>query len=143
MNIVKKFAAALLIATSLMFTGCGQGQIGYLDVNKVMEESPRVKTLMSEAEGKIKEAQQKLEQDVAAKPDMSQEEMAKLQADYQRKLAGINQAYASQVQSRMNVVIEEISREKNVDVVIANPADDKILFQGGIDVTADVISKMQ
>ena len=143
MNIVKKFAAALLIATSLMFTGCGQGQIGYLDVNKVMEESPRVKTLMSEAESKIKEAQQKLEQDVAAKPDMSQEERAKLQADYQRKLAGINQAYASQVQSRMNVVIEEISREKNVDVVIANPADDKILFQGGIDVTADVISKMQ
>ena len=124
-------------------TGCGQGQIGCVDVNKVMDEAPRVKTLLEEADGKIKEAQTKFEQDRAANPNMSEEDAAKLQMDFQRKLQGINQAYTSQIQSRMNVVIEELSREKNLDVVVANPADQKILFQGGIDVTADVIKKMQ
>lgn len=63
--------------------------------------------------------------------------------DFQRKLEGINQAYASQIKSRMDVVIEEISREKNIDVVVNNSEDQKILFKGGIDITQDVINKMQ
>lgn len=143
MKFVNKLAAATLLATSLLLSGCGQGQIGAVDVNKVMTEAPRVKTLMAEAETKVKEAQQKFEQDRAAKPDMTEEEAAKLQIDFQRKLEGINQAYTSQIQNRMNVVIEEISREKNIDIVIANPADQKMLYHGGIDVTDEVIKKMQ
>ena len=143
MNIAKKFAAAGLLAVSLMMTGCGQGQIGCVDVSKVMAEAPRVKTLMDEAEAKMKEAQQKYEQEVAAKPDMSQEEAAKLQGELQRKLIGINQATSTQIKSRLDVVVGEIAQAKNLDVVISNPADEKILFQGGVDVTDDVIKKMQ
>ena len=143
MKILNKLAAATLLATSLLMSGCGQGQIGAVDVNKVMKDAPRVKTLMAEAETKIKDAQQKFEQDRAAKPDMTDEELTKLQMDFQRKIEGINQAYASQIQNRMRVVIEEISQQKNIDVVIANPADQKILYQGGIDVTDEVIKKMQ
>ena len=143
MNFANKLAATALLAVSLVMTGCGEAQIGCVDINKVMEEAPRVKTLMSEAETKVNDAQQKFDQEVAAKPDMTEEESAKAQMDFQRKLDGINQAYAAQIKNRMDVVIEEISREKNIDVVIANPADQKILFQGGIDVTDDVIKKMQ
>ena len=143
MNIASKLAATAVLAASLLLTGCGQGQIGYVDVNKIMEEAPRVKTLMTEAEGKIAEAQQKFDQDRAAKPEMSEEEAQKLVTDFQRKITGINQAYASQIKSRLDVVIEEISREKNIDVVIANSPDQKVIYQGGIDVTADVIKKMQ
>ena len=143
MNLTKKFAAATLLAVSLIFSGCGQAQIGCVDVDKVMKESPRVKTLMTEAENKFKEAQDKFEQEVAAKPDMPEEERAKLQGDYQRKLVGINQATSTQIRSRMDVVISEIAQQKNIDVVVANPADQKILFQGGIDITDDVIKKMQ
>ena len=143
MKFVNKLAAATLLATSLLMSGCGQGQIGAVDVDKVMKDAPRVKTLMTEAETKIKDAQQKFEQDRAAKPDMTEEEFAKLQMDFQRKIEGINQAYASQIQNRMNVVIEEISRQKNIDVVIANPAEQKMLYHGGIDVTDEVIKKMQ
>ena len=143
MNLAGKLAATALLASSLLLSGCGQAQIGCVDVNKVMEEAPRVKTLMSEAETKLKEAQQKFEQDVAAKPDMPEEERAKLQADFQRKLMGINQATSTQIKSRMDIVIGELAQEKNIDVVIANSEDQKILFQGGIDITADVIKKMQ
>lgn len=143
MNFAKKFAAVALLATSLVFTGCGQDQIGYVDINKVMEEAPRVKTIMADAETKMKEAEQKFEQDRAAKPDMPQEDLAKMQMDFQRKISGINQAAASQIQSRVNVVVGEISQSKNIGVVIANSPDQKVLFKGGIDITQDVINKMQ
>ena len=143
MNFANKLAATALLASTLLLSGCGQGQIAAVDVDKVMADAPRVKTLMSEAETKIKDAQQKFEQDAAAKPDMTDEETAKLQMDFQRKLEGINQAYASQIRSRMDVVIEEISREKNIDVVINNSESDKLIFHGAIDVTDDVIKKMQ
>ena len=142
MNIAKKLAAVALLASSLIFTGCGQTQIGSVDVDKVMEESPRVKTLMAEAEGKIKEAQEKFQQDYEGK-ELSQEDAMKLQMDFQRKIQGINQGYASQIRSRMDVVINEISQEKNIDVVINNSASDKLIFKGAIDITDDVIKKMQ
>lgn len=143
MNIAKKLAATMLLASSLILTGCGQAQIGAVDVNKVMEEAPRVQKLMEEAQTKITDAQQKFEQDTAAKPDMTEEESLKMQMDFQRKLEGINQAYATQIKSRMDVVIEEISREKNIDVVINNSDDQKLIFHGAIDVTDEVIKKMQ
>ena len=142
MNVGKKLAAVALLASSLMIAGCGEGQIGAVDVEKVMAEAPRVKTLMTEAQGKVTEAQQKFEQDTANK-ELSDEEAMKIQSDFQRKLEGINQAYASQIKSRMDVVIDEISREKNIDVVINNSKEQKLIFHGAIDITQDVINKMQ
>jgi len=143
MNFAGKLAATALLASSLILSGCGQAQIGAVNVTKIMEEAPRVKTLTSEAETKVKEAQQKFEQDMADKPDMTDEEKLKLQMDFQRKLDGINQAYAAQIKNRMDVVIEEISREKNIDVVINNSKDQELIFHGAIDVTEEVIKKMQ
>ena len=142
MNLGKKLAAVALLASSLMIAGCGEGQIGCVDVEKVMTEAPRVKTLMEEAQGKVTETQQKFEQDNANK-ELTDEEAMKVQMDFQRKLEGINKAYAAQIKSRMDVVIEEISREKNIDVVINNSAEQKLIFHGAIDITQDVINKMQ
>ena len=142
MNLAKKMAAVALFASSLILTGCGQSQIGSVDVDRVMAEAPRVKTLMTEAEGKIKEAQEKFQKDYEGK-ELSEEDSLKLQMDFQRKLEGINQGYASQIKSRMDVVINEISQEKNIDVVLSNAKNDKTIFQGAIDITDDVIKKMQ
>lgn len=140
--IARKLAAVALLASSLIFTGCGDAQMGSVDVDKIMAEAPRVKTLMTEAEGKVKEVQEKFEQDYGDK-ELTEEEAAKAQMEFQRKLEAINQGYASQIKSRMDVVIDEVAREKNIDVVISNSADNKLIFQGAIDVTDDVIKKMQ
>lgn len=142
MNFAKKLAAVALLASSLLIAGCGAGQIASVDVEKIMAEAPRVKKLMEEAQSKVTAEQQKFEQENSGK-ELSDEEALKVQMDFQRKLEGINQAYASQIKSRMDVVIEEISREKNIDVVVNNSEDQKILFKGGIDITQDVINKMQ
>ena len=143
MNFTKKLAATALLTASLILSGCGQAQIGSVDVDKVMKDAPRVKTLLAEAEGKVKEAEQKFQEDYANKDNMSEEDLAKVQMDFQRKLESINQAYASQIRNRMDVVVEEISREKNIDVVINNSAEQPMIFHGNIDVTDDVIKKMQ
>lgn len=142
MNFAKKLAATLLFASTLIFTGCGQGQIGSVDVEKVMTEAPRVKTLMTEAENKIKEAQEKYQQEYGNK-ELTEEEATKARQDLQRKLEGIHQATVTQVKNRMDVVIEEISRQKDIDVVINSSEDDKLIFHGAIDITNDVIQKMQ
>ncbi len=142
MNFAKKLAAVALLASSLLIAGCGAGQIASVDVEKIMAEAPRVKKLMEEAQSKVTAEQQKFEQENAGK-ELSDEEALKVQMDFQRKLESINQAYATQIKSRMDVVIEEISREKNIDVVVNNSEDQKILFKGGIDITNDVIKKMQ
>ena len=142
MNFAKKLAAVALLASSLLTAGCGAGQIASVDVEKIMAEAPRVKKLMEEAQSKVTAEQQKFEQENSGK-ELSDEEAFKVQMDFQRKLESINQAYASQIKSRMDVVIEEISREKNIDVVVNNSEDQKILFKGGIDITQDVINKMQ
>ncbi|MBE8950406.1 MAG: OmpH family outer membrane protein [Quinella sp. 3Q1] len=142
MNIAKKMAAVALLASSMLIAGCGEGQVGSVDVEKVMEEAPRVKTLMEEAQGKITAEQQKFEQENANK-QMTDEEALKAQMDFQRKLENINQGYASQIKSRIDVVVSEISREKNIDVVINNSKNQKLIFHGTIDITQDVINKMQ
>lgn len=142
MNLAKKLAAVALLASSLILTGCGQAQIGSVDVDKIMTEAPRVKTLLTEAEGKIKETQEKFQKDYEGK-ELSEEDSIKLQMDFQRKLEGINQGYASQIKSRMDVVINEVAQEKNIDVVLSNSKNDKTIFKGAIDITDDVIKKMQ
>ena len=142
MNLAKKLAAVALLASSLVLTGCGQAQIGSVDVDRVMAEAPRVKTLMTEAEGKIKEAQEKFQKDYGEQ-ELSEEDSVKLQMDFQRKLEGINQGYATQIKSRMDVVINEIAQEKNIDVVLSNVTNDRTIFHGAIDITDDVIRKMQ
>ena len=142
MNLTKKLAAVAIFAASLILTGCGQSQIGSVDVDKIMKDAPRVKTLMTEAENKIKETQEKFQQEYGDK-EMTEEETLKAQMEFQRKIEGINQGYASQIKSRMDVVIDEIAKEKNIDVVLSNSAEDKAIFHGAIDITDDVIKKMQ
>lgn len=132
-----------MLAVSVLMTGCGDAKIGAIDVTKVMDEAPRVKTLMAEAEAKAKEAQENYEKEYANKPDLTEADVQKAQADLQRKLIGINQAYTAQIKNRLDVVLEEIAREKNIDVVISNAAEDKMIFHGAIDVTDEVIKKMQ
>ena len=105
MNVAKKLAAVALVASSLIISGCGEGQIGAVDVSKVMTEAPRVKKLMEEAQTKVTEEQNKFEQANAGK-ELTDEEAFKAQMDFQRKLESINQAYAAQIKSRMDVVIE-------------------------------------
>ncbi len=140
---IKKFLAAGLVAISLLATGCGKAQIGYVNGNKIMEEAPQIKNVLAEAESKIKDIQTKAEEDFAKKPDMTDEERQKSLQDVERKVAGINQAYSTQLKQKLDAALADISKQKNLDVVIDSSDTQKLIFMGGIDVTEDVIKKLQ
>lgn len=139
MKFNKKFLATALLASTLLMTGCGQANIGYIDVAKV-EETPQMTAIIDEGHKKIQELQEQNKKDSEGK---SEEEVAKLQEDFQRKAMGIQQSYDTQLKHKLDTVLDEISKSKEIDVVIESSKDVRIVISGGIDLTDEVVKKLQ
>ena len=129
MNYFSKAAAAVLVTASICAAGCGQVHIGTLDRARVQEEAPGIKT----------EAQEKFK----ANPNMTQEEAQQLQMETQRKLAGLNQMYSIQLEQKLNVAVEDIVKEKKLDIVMDSSKTYPSVITGGVDITDEVIGKLQ
>ena len=143
MDLSRKIKAGALIAAALAFTGCGTVNIGYVDGAKVMSEAPQIKNIMDEGAKKIEELQQEAAAEIENNPDWTDEEINKARTDTQRKLIGINQAYATQLQHKLNEALAVIAQEKKLDVVVDSSESQPIVLEGGIDLTAEVIQKLQ
>ena len=143
MKLYKKFLVICVLAFSAIASGFGNTQIGYVDGERVMKEAPQVQKVLEEGKQKIEAVQKEAEEELAKKTDMTPEELAKAQADIQRKVMGMNQAYATQLKAKLDVAMQEISKAKNLDVVIDNSNSQKLIFMGGVDVTDEVIQKLQ
>ncbi len=139
MKFNKKFLATALLASTLLMTGCGQANIGYIDVAKV-EETPQMTAIIDEGHKKIQELQEQNKKDSEGK---SEEEVAKLQEDFQRKAMGIQQSYDTQLKHKLDTVLDEISKSKEIGVVIESSKDVRIVISGGIDLTDEVVKKLQ
>ena len=132
-----------VMASALLLGGCGQVKVGYVNESRLAEEAPQIKATMEEGTKKLEETQAELEKKFRENPDMSQEEMQKLQQEAQRKAMGLNQQYMTQIQQKMDVALAEIAKEKKLDVVVDNEGLQKSVLLGGIDVTDEVIKKLQ
>lgn len=119
--------AAAFAATMLM-SGCGQVKIGYIEGSRVMQEAPQVKSLVDEGNQKINEAR---------------EEAQKTQAEAQRKMASLNQSYQMQLQQKVSAALQDIAKEKKLDVVVDSEKEQPTALMGCVDVTDDVIAKLQ
>ena len=109
--------AAAFAATMLM-SGCGQVKIGYIEGSRVMQEAPQVKSLVDEGNQKINEAREEAQKSLQDNPDMSQEDAQKTQAEAQRKMASLNQSYQMQLQQKVSAALQDIAKEKKLDVVV-------------------------
>ncbi len=143
MDLSKKIKIGALIAVTLAFTGCGSVNIGYVDGAKVMNEAPQIKAVMDEGAKKIEELQQETATQIENNPDWTDEEISKAREDTQRRLIGVNQAYATQLQHKLNEALAVIAQEKKLDVVVDSSESQPIVLEGGVDVTAEVIQKLQ
>lgn len=142
MKIKKKtgLLASALIASVMLVSGCGQAKIGYIDIVRVVDEAPQMKTAMEDANQKMIDMQQEIENELAAKGDELTEE------DYeaaQRKLVSINQVYMTQMKQKLDAASAEVVKEKELDVIMETAPEQKAVFYGGIDVTDDIIQKLQ
>jgi len=136
-------SAAFVLMLTFLVSGCGQVKIGYIDGEKVMSDAPQIKSLLEEADKKILEAQKELEAEAANSSAADDEEKQKKQMEGQRKLMSLNQQYSAQLKQKMDTVMAEIAKEKELDVVLESVSVQKSVLHGGVDVTDDVIKKLQ
>ena len=142
MKLYKKILLIGILTFSVIASGCGKLEIGYVDGERVMKESPEIQKVLEEGKQKMEALQKEAEEELSKK-EMTEEEKAKAQSDIQRRLSGVSQAYANQLRAKLDVALEEISKSKNLDVVIDNSKSQKLIHKGGIDVTDEVIKKLQ
>ena len=143
MNYLSKTAAAVLLAAGTLTAGCGQVHIGTLDRERVQEEAPQLKAVVTEANEKLMEAQQEAQAKFAANPGMTPAESQQLQMETQRKMAGLNQLYSILLELKMNVAIQDIVKAKKLDIVMDSSKKYPSVLSGGADITDEVIGKLQ
>ena len=141
---MKKTIAAVVLAVSTLFaTGCGSEEnVGYVNQNRIMAEAPQIINLIEEGSKKADEIEAEAKTALEADPNMSDEDRNKKREEFQRKMMGIQQSYATQIQQKLDTALNDICKEKNVSVVMDNSGV-KVLVNGGIDLTDDVINKLK
>lgn len=128
--------AAVMVLTGLL-AGCGsEDKIGTVDMTRVQQEAPLVQQYKQKTEDKQKAVEEELKQ---AQASMSPEDFQKKQAQAQQELnifgASMQRQFMSDIQSKLG----DIAKEKKVGIVVVKEA----VPQGGIDVTDDLIAKLQ
>lgn len=143
---LRKKTVGLLVAAfaaTMLMSGCGQVKIGYIEGSRVMQEAPQVKALVDEGNQKINEAREEAQKSLQDNPDMSQEDAQKTQAQAQQKMASLNQSYQMQLQQKVSAALQDIAKEKKLDVVVDSEKEQPTALSGCVDVTDDVIAKLQ
>lgn len=130
---------ALVIAISALFVaGCGgrTASFGYVDMQKVFQESQKVKDLQAQMEAKQKELLEKAQQEEGTVP---QEEFDKKQQERNIEFMAFSQDIQKQFETTLRQVIDEVAKEKGLGAVLVK---DNVL-SGGTDITDDIIKKIQ
>lgn len=143
----KRITAALMsvLCAAALFAGCGKVNVGYVDQNRIQNEAPQIKASIEEMQGKMtevqKEAEQKLQE--ASSSGASDEDIQKLQQQMQMKAAGVQQQYAIQIKAKVDAAMDDIVKAKKLDTVVNSNGKDGVVVSGGVDITDDVIQKLQ
>ena len=134
-----------VLCAAALFAGCGKVNVGYVDQNRIQNEAPQIKASIEEMQGKMtevqKEAEQKLQE--ASSSGASDEDMQKLQQQMQMKAAGVQQQYAIQIKAKVDAAMDDIVKAKKLDTVVNSNGKDGVVVSGGVDITEDVIQKLQ
>ena len=143
----KRIIAAVMsvLCAAALFAGCGKVNVGYVDQSRIQNEAPQIKSSMEEMQSKMAEVQQEAEQKFqeAAASGASEEDMQKLQQQMQMKATGVQQQYAIQIKAKVDAAMDDIVKEKKLDTVVNSNGKDGVVVSGGVDITEDVIQKLQ
>lgn len=153
MKIKLTLVAVVMALMSVFMAGCGnETKLGYVDAERVMNEAPQIKTIRENIDAKNKELEAKEQDLYNNKASMSEEDFKKAQADIQRQYQGLGMQYQSQLKNTMDKVLAEVSTEKELSAVVPKSLvrsngmqieKKDFVVQGGIDITDEVIQKLQ
>ena len=128
---------AAMLALTGMLAGCGgKDNVGVVDMSRVQKEAPLVQQYKQKTEDKQKSMEKELQD---AQQNMSAEDFQKKQQQAQQELnifgASMQRQFMSDIQSKLG----DIAKDKNVGIIVVKEA----VPSGGIDVTDDLIAKLQ
>ena len=108
-----------------------------------MKESSQITAIIEEGNAKLTDGQKKLIELEQKRAELGEEEYMKQSQAMQMELSRINQEYTEKVRTTLDGTLEEISKAKKLDVIVTNDADAKLIMYGGVDITDEVIGKLQ
>ena len=128
---------AAMLALTGMLAGCGgKDNVGVVYMSRVQKEAPLVQQYKQKTEDKQKSIEKELQD---AQQSMSAEDFQKKQQQAQQELnifgASMQRQFMSDIQSKLG----DIAKDKNVGIIVVKEA----VPSGGIDVTDDLIAKLQ
>lgn len=136
MNLKRITMLMAVLAVSVLIGGCSDAKIGVVDVNKVMADSPKVQQFEEKLKTGAQPLIDKLEQE---KANLSPEELQKRNMEVGSEIEKMKKDLSAELNESMDKALADIAKEKGLSVILYKNG----VAQGGIDVTDDVIKKMQ
>jgi len=136
-----RWSALLLVLmfSVVLLAGCGAEKpstIGIVDMQKVMTDNPKIKQMQEQLNSKAQAITASLEKEKATlKPEEYQQKEQLAYAEFMK----MKQEFESQIEEQTKKVLEEVAKEKKLGAVIYKNG----MAWGGIDVTEDVLKKLQ
>lgn len=136
MNLKKITMLMMVLIVSVLISGCSDTKIGVVDINKVMTDSPKVQQFEEKLKTDAQPLIDKLEQD---KANLSPEQLQQRSMEVGNEIEKMKKDLSTELNTSMDKALADIAKEKSLSVVLYKNG----VAQGGIDVTDDVIKKMQ
>ena len=137
MKTLRYLVAISMVIMAVVVSGCGQNKnVGVIDVEKVVTESPKIKVMNEELMAKHKEIEEKLNTD---KTTLSEADFNNAKQAADTEFTALRKDLSGKMETEIKTNLEKIAKEKNLSVIIKK----NVTVQGGVDVTDEMISKLQ
>jgi len=156
MNLNKKSLCALLMVgiITILVSGCSNTKMGVVDTERIMKESPQIQTITKSQTEQYTQKQQELTQKLQNdKANMSDEDYQKSFNAAKAELSAMESQFNSELKTTIDKAMADVSKEKNLSAVVmkdlvqtnqmGQPTKEEFVIQGGIDITDDLIQKLQ
>jgi len=156
MNLTKKSLCALLMVgiIAIFVSGCSNTKMGVVDTERIMKESPQIQTITKSQTEQYTQKQQELTEKLQNdKASMSDEDYQKSFNAAKAELGGLESQFNSELKTTIDKAMADVSKEKNLSAVVmkdlvqtnqmGQPTKEQFVIQGGIDITDDLIQKLQ
>ena len=137
MKTLRYLVAISMVIMAVVVSGCGQNKnVGVIDVEKVVTESPKIKVMNEELMAKHKEIEEKLNTD---KTTLSEADFNNAKQATDAEFTALRKDLSGKMETEIKTNLEKIAKEKNLSVIIKK----NVTVQGGVDVTDEMITKLQ
>lgn len=139
---------------AIFVSGCSNTKMGVVDTERIMKESPQIQTITKSQTEQYTQKQQELTEKLKNdKANMSDEDYQKSFNAAKAELSAMESKFNSELKTTIDKAMADVSKEKNLSAVVmkdlvqtnqmGQPTKEEFVIQGGIDITDDLIQKLQ